>query len=127
VLLCKICTYHKSFMNPIFSKPQLTNYFGTPLIIGIRTKLYSNEILFFEGEVNYARIHFKSGKQRVIARTLLYIQNKINTENFIRINRKYLVNRKFIVEVGEDFVVLSDKTVLPISRRRKRGMLVGVG
>jgi hypothetical protein len=80
----------------------ITNYFGTPLIIGIRTKLYSNEILFFEGEVNYARIHFRSGKQRVIARTLLYIQNKINTENFIRINRKYLVNRKFIVEVGED-------------------------
>jgi DNA-binding LytR/AlgR family response regulator len=108
-------------------KPQPTNYFGTPLIIGIRTKLYSNEILFFEGEVNYARIHFKSGKQTLIARTLLYIQNKINTENFIRINRKYLVNRKFIVEVGEDFVVLTDKTVLPISRRRKRGMLVEVG
>jgi DNA-binding LytR/AlgR family response regulator len=104
----------------------ITNYFGTPLIIGIRTKLYSNEILFFEGEVNYARVHFKSGKQTLIARTLLYIQNKINTENFIRINRKYLVNRKFIVEVGEDFVVLINNTVLPISRRRKRGMLVGV-
>jgi DNA-binding LytR/AlgR family response regulator len=104
----------------------IPNYFGTTLIIGIRTKLYSNEILFFEGEVNYARIHFRSGKQRVIARTLLYIQNKINTENFIRINRKYLVNRKFIVEVGEDFVVLSDKTILPISRRRKRGILDGV-
>jgi DNA-binding LytR/AlgR family response regulator len=105
----------------------ITNYFGTPLIIGIRTKLYSNEILFFEGEVNYARIHFKSGKQKMIARTLLYIQNKINTENFIRINRKYLVNRKFITEIGADYVVLTDKTVLPISRRRKRGMLVGVG
>ncbi len=102
----------------------IINYFGTPLIIGDRTKLYSNEILFFEGDVNYARIHFKSGKQRVIARTLLYIQNKIDTENFIRINRKYLVNRKFIVEIKEGFVVLSDKTVLPISRRRKRGMMV---
>lgn len=102
----------------------VTNYFGTPLVIGIRTKLYSNEILFFEGEVNYARVHFKSGKQKMIARTLLYIQNKINTETFIRINRKYLVNRKFIVEVGDDFVVLIDKTVLPISRRRKWGILV---
>ncbi len=96
-----------------------TNYFGTPLIIGIRTKLYSNDILFFEGDVNYARIHFKSGKQRVIARTLLYIQSKIEPEIFIRINRKYLVNRKFIVEIKQGFVVLSDKTVLPISRRRK--------
>lgn len=95
------------------------NFFGTPLIIGVRTKLYSNEILFFEGDVNYTRIHFSSGKQKIIARTLLYIQQKTETENFIRINRKYLVNRKFIVEIKQGFVVLSDKTVLPISRRRR--------
>lgn len=104
----------------------ITNYFGMPLILGSKTKLFSNEILFFEGDINYTWIHFKSGKQTVIARTLLFIEQKTNTENFISINRKYLVNRKFIVEVGNDFVVLIDKTVLPISRRRKRGMLVGV-
>jgi DNA-binding LytR/AlgR family response regulator len=105
----------------------IANYFGTPLTIGNRTKLFSNEILFFEGDVNYTWIHFASGKQKVVARTLLYIEQKTDTENFIRINRKYLVNRKFITEIGADYVVLTDKTVLPISRRRKRGMLVGVG
>jgi hypothetical protein len=51
------------------------NYFGVPLIIGIRTKLYANDILFFEGEINYARVHFKSGKQTLIARTLSSIAN----------------------------------------------------
>jgi DNA-binding LytR/AlgR family response regulator len=101
------------------------NYFGTPLIIGSRTKIYSNEILFFEGDINYSRIHFKTGKQRVISRTLLYIEQKIATDSFARISRKYLVNRKFIVEVGKDFVVLLDKTVLPISRRRRGDFLVG--
>ncbi len=104
----------------------ITNHFGTPLILGGKTKLFSNEVLFFEGDVNYTWIHFHSGKQRVIARTLLYIEQKTENENFIRINRKYLVNRKFIVEIKEGFVVLSDKTVLPISRRRKRGILVEV-
>jgi DNA-binding LytR/AlgR family response regulator len=104
----------------------ITNYFGTPLTIGIRTKLYSNEILFFEGDINYTLIHFASGKQKMIARTLLYIEQKTGIENFIRINRKYLVNRKFIEEVGNNFVVLTDRTVLPISRRRKRRVLVGV-
>ncbi len=104
----------------------IANYFGTPLTIGMRTKLYSNEILFFEGDVNYTWIHFATGKQQVIARTLLYIEQKTDADTFIRINRKYLVNRKFIVEVGNDFVVLTDKTVLPISRRRKRGILVSV-
>ena len=102
----------------------IANHFGSPLVLGHRTKVFANEILFFEGDVNYTWIHFKSGKQTIIARTLLFIEQKTNTENFIRINRKYLVNRKFIVEIGNDFVVLTDKTVLPISRRRKRGMLV---
>lgn len=98
----------------------ITNLFGTFLNIGSKTKLLYNEILFFEGDVNYTRIHFVSGKQKIIARTLLYIEQKTETEDFIRINRKYLVNRKFIVEIREEFVVLSDKMVLPISRRRRR-------
>jgi DNA-binding LytR/AlgR family response regulator len=102
----------------------ITNYFGSPLILGNKTRLFTNEILFFEGDVNYTWIHFISGKQQVIARTLLHIEQKTETENFIRINRKYLVNRKFIIEIKEGFVVLSDNTVLPISRRRKREFLV---
>ena len=104
----------------------IANYFGTTLIIGNRTRLFANEILFFEGDINYTWIHFKSGKRRVIARTLLFIEQKTNTENFIRISRKYLVNRKFIMEVGDGFVVLIDKTILPISRRRKQRLLVGM-
>ena len=104
----------------------ITNHLGTHLILGNRTKLFSNEILFFEGDINYSWIHFKSGKQKVIARTLRYIETRIEPENFVRINRKYLVNRKFIVEVGEDFVVLVDRTVLPISRRRRREILISV-
>ena len=102
------------------------NRLGMPLIIGIRTTtLYSNEILFFEGDINYTWIHFISGKHKIVARTLLYIQQKTASEIFTRISRKHLVNRKFIVEIGDDFVVLSDKTVLPIARRRKQKFLIG--
>jgi DNA-binding LytR/AlgR family response regulator len=97
----------------------IANYFGSPLVLGHKTKLFANEILFFEGDVNYTRIHFKSGEMRVIAKTLLHIEEKTTSENFIRISRKHLVNRKFIVEIERDFVVLSDKTILPISRRRR--------
>ena len=107
-------------------QPITANLFGTPLIIGNRTTLYSNEILFFEGDINYTWVHFISGKHKIIARTLLYIQQKTETKNFIRINRKYLVNRKFIEEVNQDHVVLVDKTVLPFSRRRRREWLVGM-
>jgi DNA-binding LytR/AlgR family response regulator len=97
----------------------ITNYFGNPLVLSHKTKLFANEILFFEGDINYTWIHFISGKQRVIAKTLLHIEEKTISENFIRVSRKHLVNRKFIAEIERDCVVLSDKTVLPISRRRR--------
>jgi DNA-binding LytR/AlgR family response regulator len=97
----------------------IANYFGSPLVLGHKTKLFANEVLFFEGDVNYTWIHYKSGKQTVIARTLLYVQQIAEAKNFIRVSRKHLVNRKFIAEIERDFVVLSDKTVLPISRRRR--------
>jgi DNA-binding LytR/AlgR family response regulator len=97
----------------------IANYFGSPLVLGHKTKLFANEVLFFEGDVNYTWIHYKSGKQTVIARTLLYVQQIAEAKNFIRVSRKHLVNRKFIAEIERDCVVLSDKTVLPISRRRR--------
>jgi DNA-binding LytR/AlgR family response regulator len=99
---------------------QSANFFGTPIFIGNRTKLYSNEILFFEGDINYSWIHFKSGKQKkVVACTLLHIEQQTEAETFVRISRKHLVNRMFIEEINKGFVILSDKTVLPIARRRK--------
>jgi DNA-binding LytR/AlgR family response regulator len=97
------------------------NYFGNPIILGKYTTLFSNEILFFEGDINYTWIHYSiNSNKKVLSKTLSEIEGKISSENFVRVSRKHLVNRKFIVEIGKDFLVLSDKTVLPISRRRRR-------
>lgn len=97
------------------------NYFGNPIILGRHTTVFSNEILFFEGDINYTWIHYaiKSSK-KVLAKTLSEIEEKTQSENFVRVSRKHLVNRKFIVEIGRDFVMLSDNTVLPLSRRRRK-------
>jgi DNA-binding LytR/AlgR family response regulator len=98
------------------------NYFGNPFTLGKFTTFFENEILYFEGEINYTHIHLTTGKQKLLAKTLLTIENTIASDSFIRISRKHLVNRKFIVEVGRDFVVLSNDLMLPIARRR-RGIL----
>jgi DNA-binding LytR/AlgR family response regulator len=58
----------------------------------------------------------------MLSKTLLTVENIIASDAFVRISRKHLVNRKFIVEVGRDFVVLSNDLMLPIARRR-RGVL----
>ena len=54
----------------------------------------------------------------MLAKTLSEIEDKINSDNFVRVSRKHLVNRKFITEIGRDYVLLSDKTVLPVAQRR---------
>jgi DNA-binding LytR/AlgR family response regulator len=97
------------------------NYFGNPIILGKYTTLFSNEILFFEGDINYTWIHYSmSSSKKVLSKTLSEVEEKVNSDNFVRVSRKHLVNRKFIVEIGKGYVVLSDKTVLPVSRRRRR-------
>jgi DNA-binding LytR/AlgR family response regulator len=98
-------------------------YLGEACKLARNMKLCVNEVLYCEGEANYTHIHLTTGKYKTLARTLLIVETRIASESFIRISRKHLVNRKFITEVGADYVVLSDKTMLPISRRR-RGVLL---
>ncbi len=99
-----------------------TNYFGNPFTLGKFTTFFANEILYFEGDVNYTNVHLTTGKNKMLSKTLLSVENTIASDAFVRISRKHLVNRKFIVEVGRDFVVLSNDLILPIARRR-RGVL----
>ena len=99
-----------------------TNSFGNAFILGRHITVYSNEVLYFEGQINYTHIHLTSGKQKMLTQTLLLVEEKVGKESFVRISRKHLVNRKFITEIGIDYVVLANKLMLPISRR-KRGIL----
>jgi DNA-binding LytR/AlgR family response regulator len=97
------------------------NYFGNPIILGKYMTLFSNEILFFEGDINYTWIHYSiNSSKKVLAKTLSEIEDRINSAIFVRVSRKHLVNRKFIIEFGTDYVLLSDNTVLPVARRRRK-------
>jgi DNA-binding LytR/AlgR family response regulator len=98
-----------------------TNYFGNPIILGKYMTLFSNEILFFEGDINYTWIHYSiNSNKKILAKTLSEIEDRINSDNFLRVSRKHLVNRKFITEFGRDYVLLSDDTILPVARRRRK-------
>ena len=103
-----------------------TNYLGEVCELARNLKLFRNDVLYCEGNVNYTHVHLISGKPKMLARTLLTVENRISSDSFVRISRKHLVNRKFITEIGVDYVVLRNDLILPISRRR-RGSLWGGG
>jgi DNA-binding LytR/AlgR family response regulator len=104
-------------------KTNTTDSFGNILALARNLKLFINEVLYCEGNVNYTHIHLSSGKQKMLARTLLTVETRIASDSFVRISRKHLVNKRFITEIGIDYVVLTNKMTLPISRRR-RGVLL---
>lgn len=54
-----------------------TNHFGSPIILSRNTTVFSNEILFFEGDINYTWIHYSiSLNKKVLAKTLSEIEGK---------------------------------------------------
>ena len=56
---------------------QTTNYFGNPFVLGKFTTFFANEILYFEGEINYTHIHFATGKRKLLAKTLLRLKTQL--------------------------------------------------
>ena len=84
--------------------------------------LNTDDISWVESDNGYLRIHIKD-KYHVILMTLKEFQKKLNSENFIRISRSYIINILMIKEMidsdkSNDYkVVLNDNTILKWSRR----------
>lgn len=77
-------------------------------------------IVLFEGVENYTKIHLKNGKELMTSHTLLRYEEKVS--GFVRVNRKYLVNRKYITairtKVPKPYVLVAGGKQIYIPRRK---------
>ena len=86
--------------------------------------LRESEIVFVKSAGNYVEIC--AGEKVHVARgTLANFANSIQTPNFIQSHRSYLLNSNFVAELREcgrglAEIHLSNGSVLPVSRKRKR-------
>jgi len=84
------------------------------------------EIAFFEGEGNYARVHF--GTKRPLIRTSLNaLEARVDPALFFRAGRRHLINLRFVERVdpsvGDGFTVhLRGGHVVDVSRRQSRAL-----
>ena len=91
----------------------------TAIKVGGRTRLFSEDVAYFEANINYTIIHYYQGKNKVVATTIGQIQERIGEESgFIRPNRAYLINLKFVDNYHLGELVLQNKLKVNISRRR---------
>jgi two-component system, LytTR family, response regulator len=89
------------------------------------------EIVFFEAEGNYARVHF--GANRPLIRTSLNaLESRLDPAMFFRASRQHIVNLRFIegVDAGVDdsyTVRMKGGHAVPVSRRQSRKLRDSMG
>jgi len=66
-----------------------------------------DDILWIEAEGNYSVIHSKSSKRRLIRSAISDLYDQLPEEEFIRIHRSYIVNKKMISSYTSSYVVVN--------------------
>lgn len=85
-----------------------------------------NHIYYIEASGPYCNIVY-DGKKIATTKSISYFEDKLNSNQFYRIHRSYLINIKQIKEVvkneGNGIIILSDNSKLPISKEKKDDFL----
>ena len=82
-----------------------------------------DEILYFEADGVYTKVHLVNGKTELICKTLKHFTNQLKEQpSFYKPHRSYLINLKFMKElVKKDgfHIVMQNLNTIPIARDRK--------
>ncbi len=93
----------------------------TAIKVGGRTKLFSEDVAYFEANVNYTIIHYYQGKDKIVATNIGQIHERMGEEcGFIRPNRAYLINLQFVNKYQLGELLLQNNMKVNVSRRRKK-------
>ncbi len=79
-------------------------------------------IIRLQGENNYTRIFLDEGRNVLISKTLAEFEELLNDLGFLRVHKTHIVNIDYVKEIkknGDICLLLSEGSILPVSRRRK--------
>ena len=92
-------------------------------VVGGADYLLLKEIVCFEADGAYVKIHLQTGETKVYSKNLKYFENALSDHaEFIRTHRSYIVNRSHIhtLHKGDQAnLVLTNKITVPVSREKK--------
>ncbi len=83
------------------------------------------DIMYFEADTNYTKIHFEGGKCTTESFTLKEVERALTANQFFyRVNRSCIVNIRFVKKANQSQVQLKNRLLLSVSRRRKENQQV---
>lgn len=88
-------------------------------------KVFWEDVLYCESEGNYTTVITNNQKKIVASKTLKDIEQLLPVENFIRVHRSFLVNKKHIFEFNKikNEIILNDGVSIPVSKGKKQELL----
>lgn len=79
-----------------------------------------HKIVYFEGASNYTILRFADGTKTVCSKTLKRFEECLPAEEFVRINKTYLIRRDYIqTHLSKSEILLQNGLRLKVARRRK--------
>ncbi|WP_411894686.1 LytR/AlgR family response regulator transcription factor [Winogradskyella sp. A2] len=85
-----------------------------------------SSILRIQSDGNYSKIFLEGDKKEVVAKTLKDFEEILQDSGFLRIHHSHLINLQHLQSyINKDggYVILNDKTTLPVSKRKKPMLL----
>ena len=86
---------------------------------GTKVVMASN-IIRVESSSNYSKIYFSNERPLLVAKILLWFEDRLPSDMFCRIHRTHLVNRSYVTGIcGTSKLALSNGDIIQMSRRKK--------
>ena len=80
-----------------------------------------DQISHFQSDNNYTHIRLLSGKVFLSSKTMKRFEEHIDSVQFLRVHKSYIINTKHIssFNFSENFLELKDGSCIPVSRSKK--------
>nr|WP_321247097.1 LytTR family DNA-binding domain-containing protein [uncultured Psychroserpens sp.] len=84
-------------------------------------RLVLNDIVHIEGDRNYSYINLKNGTKKLVTKTLIELEELLDSKGFYRCHKSHIINAQHITSYSKGSLVELSKTIsIPISRRKKK-------
>ena len=84
-------------------------------------RLVLHDIIHIEGDRNYSYINLKNGTKKLVTKTLVELEELLDSKGFYRCHKSHILNANHIISyTNGNFVQLSETIRIPISRRKKK-------
>jgi DNA-binding LytR/AlgR family response regulator len=93
------------------------------LILNHRTskKVFIHEVVLLKGDINYTTIFMNNGKKKVLAHSIKYYEEFLETHGFLRVHRTFMVNPNHIKTYNQESreLTMTNGQQALISRRKE--------